>query len=226
MCSVDRKNNDAPKWPIAGGKLFVEIRSWTEDSGLMTYDESYDFMYFVDKFASRVVGQRALSQFYKKNRDKTIFDKLTTQQIAYSILICENMMGVWEEDCVVKETCRTREEIESYVRTATQKYHHKKGTRIPRNHDGWTDEGRSYLKTLMGEFRMVFGNTDFRINLVEHWRTYVSKYHKTSYKRARDIGTMEDVEGYDEEDTLLDLPEDDFQGLPLPEADNICEGYD
>ena len=78
----------------------------------------------------------------------------------------------------------------------------------------------------MGEFRSVFGNTDFRINLVEHWRIYVSKYHKTSYKRARDIETMEEVEGYDEEDALLDLPEDDFQGLPLPEADNICDGYD
>ena len=152
MFSIDRRNNEAPKWPIAGGKLFGEIRSWTEDSGLMTYDESYGFMYFIDKFASRIVGQRVLSQFYKKNRDKTVFDKLTTQQIAYSILICENMMGVWEEDCVIKETCHTSEEIRAYARKASQKYHHKKGTRIEKNHDGWTDEGRAYLKTLMAEF--------------------------------------------------------------------------
>ena len=181
----------------------------------MTYDESYGFMYFVDKFASRVVGQRVLAQFYKKNRDKTVFDKLTTQQIAYSILICENMMGVWEENCVIKETCRTSEEITAYVRKASQKYHHKKGTRIDKNHDGWTDEGRAYLKTLMAEFRRVFGNTNFRMNLEDHWRAYVSKYHKTSYKRARDVvETVEEVEESDEEDMLLDLPDDDF--LPLP----------
>ena len=69
----------------------------------MDYDKIYDFMYFIDKYASRVVGHRVLSQFYKKNHDLTIFDKLTTQQIAYSILVYENMMEVWEEDCIVKE---------------------------------------------------------------------------------------------------------------------------
>ena len=81
----------------------------------------------------------------------------------------------------------------------------------------WTDEGRAYLKTLMQEFgRVFFGNTDFRINLVEHWRTYVAKYHKTSYKRARAVDTVDDVEEYDEEDTLLDLPDDNFEQMPIP----------
>ena len=126
------------------------------------------------------------------------------------------MMEVWEEDCIVKETCRTKDEIEAYNRTAAQKYHFKKGTRIRKYHDGWTDEGRAYLKTLMQELGHVFGNTDFRINLVEHWRTYVAKYHKTSYKRARAVDTVDDVEEYDEEDTLLDLPDDNFEQMPIP----------
>jgi len=55
-----------PKWHIQDGKLFSDIRSWTCDDGLMDYDESYDFMYFIDKYASRVVGQRVLANFYKK----------------------------------------------------------------------------------------------------------------------------------------------------------------
>ena len=69
------------------------------------------------------------------NRSKTIFDKLTTQQMAYSVLLCKNMMEMWEEECIVRETCRTKEEIEAYNRTATQKYH-EKGTRIEKYHDG------------------------------------------------------------------------------------------
>ena len=87
-------------------------------------------MYYIDKFASRVVGQRALATFYRKNRNKTIFDKLTMQKGAYSVLLCENMMEIWEEECLVRETCRTKEEIEAYNCTATQKYHVKKGTKI------------------------------------------------------------------------------------------------
>ena len=159
--AADRKDEEAPKWPIEDGKLFNDIRSWTCDDGLLGYNELFDFMYYIDKFASRLIGQRALGTFYRKNRNKTIFDKLTMQRIAYTILVCENMMEVWEEDCIVKEMCRTKDEIEAYNRTAVQKYHFKKGTRIRKYHDGWTDEGRAYLKTLMQEFGQVFGNIDF-----------------------------------------------------------------
>ena len=60
------------------------------------------------------------------------------------------------------------------------------------------------------------GNTDFRINLVEHWRTYVAKYHKTAYKRTRAVETVGEVEEYDKEDTLLDLPDDNFERMVLP----------
>ena len=92
--------------------------------------------------------------------------------MAYSVLLCENMMEVWEEECeeecIVKETYRTKEEIEAYNRTATKKYHVKKGAKIEKYHDGWTDEGRAYLKTLMQEFGRVFGDIDFKTNLVDH----------------------------------------------------------
>ena len=173
---------------------------------MLGYDELFDFMYYIDKFASHVIGKRALAKYYRMNQSKAIFDKLrTTQQMAYSVLLCENMMEVWEEECVVKETCRTKEAIEAYNCTATPKYHVKKGAKIEKYHDGSTNEGRAYLKTLMQEFGRVFGNIDFRTNLVDHWRTYVAKNHRTSYKRARAVKTVGEVEEYDEEDTLLDL---------------------
>ena len=60
------------------------------------------------------------------------------------------------------------------------------------------------------------------MNLEDHWRAYVSKYHKTSYKRARDVvETVEEVEESDEEDMLLDLPDNDFPPLPNPDTDSI-----
>ena len=59
-------------------------------------------------------------------------------------------------------------------------------------------------------------NVDFKTNLVEHWRTYVAKNHRTSYKRARAVETVGKVEEYDKEDTLLDLPDDNFEQMALP----------
>jgi len=220
--AADRKDEEAPKWPIEDGKLFNDIRSWTCDDGLLGYNELFDFMYYIDRFASRVVGHRALAAFYRKNRSKTIFDKITPQQVAYSVLLSENMMEMWEEECIVRETCRTKDEIEAYNRTATQKYHVKKGTRINKYHDGWTNEGRAYLKMLVQEFGRIFGNVDFKTNLVEHWRTYVAKNHRTSYKRARAVEAVGEVEEYDEEDTLLDLPDDNLEQMALPYDGDAC----
>ena len=103
----------------------------------------------------------------------------------------------------MRETCRTKEEIDSYNRAATQKYHVKKGMRIKKDHNGWTNERRAYLKMLVQEFGCVFGNIDFKINLLDHWCTYVAKNHRTSYKRTRAVETVDEVEEYNKEDTLL-----------------------
>ena len=92
----------------------------------------------------------------------------------------------------------------------------QKGAKIEKYHDGWTNEGRAYLKRLMQEFRRVFGNIDFKTNLVDHWRTYVAKNYRTSYKRARAVEAVGEVEEYDEEDTLLDLPDENFEQMTLP----------
>ena len=127
--AADHKDDEAPKWPIKDGRLFDEIHSWACDDGLLGYDELFDFMYYIDKFASHIIGQRALATFYRKNRNKTIFDKLTTQQMAYSVLLCENMMEMWEEECIVMETCRTKEEIKAYNCTATQKGPRQEGSK-------------------------------------------------------------------------------------------------
>ena len=51
---------------------------------------------------------------------------------------------------------------------------------------------------------------------MDHWRTYVAKNHRTSYKRARAVETVGEVEEDDEEDTMLDLPDKNFEQMALP----------
>ena len=40
--------------------------------------------------------------------------------------------------------------------------------------------------------------------------------HRTSYKRARAVKTVGEVEEYNKEDTLLDLPDENFEQMALP----------
>ena len=68
----------------------------------------------------------------------------------------------------------------------------------------------------MQEFGRIFGNIDFKANLVDHLLTYLSRNHMTSYKHARGVKTVSEVEEYNEEDTLLDLPNDNFEQMALP----------
>ena len=75
---------------------------------------------------------------------------------------------------------------------------------------------------LVQEFGRIFNNVDFKTNLVEHWRTYVAKNYRTSYKRARAVETVGEVEEYDEKDTLLDLPDDNLEQMALPYDGDAC----
>ena len=61
--AAERKDEEAPKWPIEDGKLFNDIRSWTCDDGLLGYNELFDFMNYIDKFASRIVGQQLFNRY-------------------------------------------------------------------------------------------------------------------------------------------------------------------
>ena len=73
----DRKNGKT--LPIEEGKIFVSIRMSLEEGydAPPSYDDVELFLHFVDKYVSCNYGKRELSKFYRLNRSKTLFDKLT-----------------------------------------------------------------------------------------------------------------------------------------------------
>ena len=77
------------------GRIFVSVREWAtsndENEDELTYEEAEGFLRFIDKYICRAMGTHFLSQWKKLNRTKTILDKITASDIAYTILVYENL---------------------------------------------------------------------------------------------------------------------------------------
>lgn len=213
----DRKNGKT--LPIEEGKIFVSIRMSLEEGydAPPSYDDVELFLHFVDKYVSCNYGKRELSKFYRLNRSKTLFDKLTVFDIAYTILVYENSRDVWDEDLRFKE-CRTDEQRNAFNRTATQLYHVKKGAKLPTFAEGWTDDGRDYYNELVELAKSMKRDGVFWTELVKHWREYIKRHHKYYYDKIQ--GESEspilDAEGDADDDGDED---DDECNVDIPELD-------
>ena len=119
-----------------------------------------------------------MGKYYKNNRGKTLLDKLTVSDIAYSLLVYENSVKVWKEEMDKVKTCTTAEEKKLYQSNAKNKYHVKRGARIPLYQDGWTNEGQEYYKDMCAEILAIKNNERLWATLKVHWATYTKKYHK------------------------------------------------
>ena len=89
---------------LEDGKLFVKLRS--EDYAFMgdaTLDELTPFLYFLDKYVSKLVGRRERDNYFKSTRNMTLLDKITQSDIAYAMLLCENGVDVWDESAEIKK---------------------------------------------------------------------------------------------------------------------------
>ena len=100
-------------------KALPSIRTWTKAKiAKMGYDIAESFLYFLDKYAIVMVGgARAMAKYYKNNCRKTLLDRLTPSDIAYSILIYESAYEVWTKEILKHETCTTIEEKKSFKNT-------------------------------------------------------------------------------------------------------------
>ena len=96
-----------------------------------------------------------MEKFYKDNRNKTLFDKITALDIAYSVLVYESSVEVWKEEIQRSRACKTAKERKEFPMMEVLKYHVKRGTRIPLFQDGWTKEGRCYYQQLCNKFRIL-----------------------------------------------------------------------
>ena len=211
---------------ITEGKLFAEMRDSAYTSiGHTSYEDMLPFLRFLDKYVSKMVGRRELDNYFKCNNDKTLLDRITPSDIAYTMLLCENSHSVWDENEMIKITCATPEEKKKYVREATQKYHVKRGVRLVLYGEGWTKEGRDYYDKIM-EAILNLKNT------AEHWdvlKKYCADYAKENrsycFERNGAPGRGIPEDGAGDEDS--GQPDDDGDGfelsLPGDQVDNATD---
>ena len=148
------------------GVLFQMMRVKSYGDTVLSYEDMKPFLYFLDKYVSKMVGKRELDRFFKENKDKTLLDKITISDLAYTILLCENSKDSWDETEKIKRTCTTREEKKNYVRKAEPPYHVKRGVRIPLYGDGWTPEGKMYYN----ELKVLFEGIRKKTSVLEELR--------------------------------------------------------
>ena len=96
ICSADRnKHKDAVKVEYDDdGEVLPSARAWFLGKVLNpTYNDVESFLYFLDKYTRIIVGgSKAMAEYMKLNKGKTLIDRVTVSDIAYSMLV----YGVWE----------------------------------------------------------------------------------------------------------------------------------
>ncbi len=137
------------------------------------YEEAKLFLYFLDKYVTVMVGgTRAMAKYQKIKCGKTLLDRLSPSDIAYSVLIYKSAYDVWDKDIIKNKKCVTIQEKKAFQHTAVLKYHVKQGTRIALFQDQLTNEGRAYYKSLCTVFDTLKTLDKIWSLLQHHWKTY------------------------------------------------------
>ncbi len=97
------------------------VHNWTQTKGLkLAYGNAKLFLYFLDKYATVMVGgARSMTKYYKNHIGNTLLDRLTPSDIAYSVLVYENLYDMWKEEILKCETCQTIQEKQAFQQKAS-----------------------------------------------------------------------------------------------------------
>jgi hypothetical protein len=77
-----------------------------------------------------VVENNTYSRWKKSHQTKTLLDKISALDIAYTILVYENSKDVWEEELIIKARAKTDEERKNAERRHNPRYHEGRGKRL------------------------------------------------------------------------------------------------
>ena len=72
------------------GKIFMELRSWTGEKSLPTYDELKAFFVFLEGCDVPIIGERAMEKWEVLNPGNWRLNKLTAISIAYAGFVFES----------------------------------------------------------------------------------------------------------------------------------------
>jgi hypothetical protein len=102
----------------------------------LTYNDTEKFLHFIDKYGKQAVGNHNLSKLMKLNGSKTLLDRITLSDIAYTIILYENSVNGWREELEIKGSSKTKVERQSARRHQKPRYHHASGKCIKCYSDG------------------------------------------------------------------------------------------
>ena len=93
-CITSTANKKSSNDLITGRKLFTDVQEWPQQGSFTpSYDKAEPFLIFIDKYVKLAVGGHFIAKWMRMNCNKTLLDKLTASDIAYTLLICENSKG-------------------------------------------------------------------------------------------------------------------------------------
>ena len=212
----------------ASSTLVKDVKCWTKTDSLEpTYQDAEPFLRFIDKYVKLTIGGHYVNKWIRMNRNKTLLDKLTSSDIAYTILVCENSKEVWDEEIRIKKECHTRDEMKRAPRMAKQKYHEGRGKRLKRYEDGWTTNGVDYYKSLCETFKTLKAHHVWNY-LQVHWSTYKKTHYETNYEAMDEPASEYDNEelSINEDQWAIDVNEAECHEGPPPAVTIHCEDND
>lgn len=189
------------------GKVAPSTRDWVNKRIVQPlYSDAEPFLYFLDKYTTILAGgAKGVAKWCKNNQGKTLLDRLTVSDIAFSMLMYENdAYDVWTEEVIKATTCATEAEQEAFTTVACNKYHVQRGAGLALYQDGWTSDGREYFRNICQEIEDMKNTSELWSALKLHWAVYVKKYHKYSY-----VCKNVSADNVDGEESLNDENEED-----------------
>ncbi len=118
------------------------------------------------------MGNNTYARWKKSHQTKTLLDKISESDIAYTILVFENSKEVWEEELSIKARVKTDEERKHAEQHHNPRYHETRGKRLKRYGDGCTEEGRKYYKELLTTFQDLKSSEFWNESLQGYWNEY------------------------------------------------------
>ena len=159
---------------------------------------------------SRAVGNHTFARWKKSHQTKTLLDKISASDIAYTILVYENSKEVWEEELLIKACAKTDEERKNAERRHNPRYHKGRGKRLKRYGDGWTEEGRKYYQELLTTFQDLKSSVFWEESLQGYWNEYqIKHYGKTRVDYNNTESDIDEDEDECEEDWKIKAEESD-----------------
>lgn len=171
----------------------------------------HPFMHFLHKYVVLLVGVREMNAYFRANPGQTILDRLTASDVAYTILLYESTVDVWEEDATIMDRNPKGSRLHTLReanRTAKLKYHVAKGTRIPFGVDGWKPEGRTHYRMIKEEITKIVQNDALYEFLETCWEKYAEENIVGDRKNDDDGLDVFDKRLREEETEEIEIPDD------------------